>query len=96
MLRKIRVFLRNTPQQRLLAQWLFYKCHIPLVLHFQQYLVEIPIGTAFPAGVLVFMSVPSTRLLPKTKKNSMVWVRERTIQTVRPPLVGEVIANFSE
>jgi hypothetical protein len=26
--------------------------------------------------------------------NSMVWVRERTILTERPPLVGEVIANF--
>jgi hypothetical protein len=25
--------------------------------------------------------------------NSMVWVRERTIPTERPPLVGEVIAN---
>jgi hypothetical protein len=31
----------------------------------------------------------------KTKKlNSMVWVRERTIPTERPPLIGEVIANF--
>jgi hypothetical protein len=28
------------------------------------------------------------------KKNSMVSVRERTIPTERPPLVGEVIANF--
>jgi hypothetical protein len=28
------------------------------------------------------------------QKNSMVWVRERTIPTERPPLVGEVIANF--
>jgi hypothetical protein len=28
------------------------------------------------------------------KKNSMVWVRERTIPTERSPLVGEVIANF--
>jgi hypothetical protein len=28
------------------------------------------------------------------KQNSMVWVRERTIPTERPPLVGEVIANF--
>jgi hypothetical protein len=28
------------------------------------------------------------------KKNSMVWVRERTIPTKQPPLVGEVIANF--
>jgi hypothetical protein len=30
----------------------------------------------------------------KTKLHSMVWVRERTISTERPPLVGEVIANF--
>jgi hypothetical protein len=30
----------------------------------------------------------------KTKTNFMVWVRERTIPTERPPLVGEVIANF--
>jgi hypothetical protein len=28
------------------------------------------------------------------KKNSMVWVRERTIPAERPPLVGEVNANF--
>jgi hypothetical protein len=28
------------------------------------------------------------------KTNSMVWVRERTIPTERPQLVGEVIANF--
>jgi hypothetical protein len=28
------------------------------------------------------------------KLNSMVWARERTIPTERPPLVGEVIANF--
>jgi hypothetical protein len=27
------------------------------------------------------------------KKTSMVWDRERTISTERPPLVGEVIAN---
>jgi hypothetical protein len=29
-----------------------------------------------------------------TKLNSMVWVRERTTPTERPPLVDEVIANF--
>jgi hypothetical protein len=29
-----------------------------------------------------------------TELNSIVWVRERTIPTERPPLVGEVIANF--
>jgi hypothetical protein len=27
-------------------------------------------------------------------QHSMVWVRERTIPTERPPLVGKVIANF--
>jgi hypothetical protein len=30
----------------------------------------------------------------QTTTNSMVSVRERTIPTGRPPLVGEVIANF--
>jgi hypothetical protein len=30
----------------------------------------------------------------KTKLNSVVWVRERPIQTERPPLLGEVSANF--
>jgi hypothetical protein len=28
------------------------------------------------------------------QKNSMVWVRERTVPTERLPLVGKVIANF--
>jgi hypothetical protein len=32
-------------------------------------------------------------ILGGKKNNSMVWVRERTIPTERPPLVGEVIAN---
>jgi hypothetical protein len=32
--------------------------------------------------------------LLKEKLNSMAWLRERTIQTERPPLVGEVSANF--
>jgi hypothetical protein len=43
-----------------------------------------------------YMSQPFRGLIKKLKKklNSMVWVRERTIPTERPPLVGEVIANF--
>jgi hypothetical protein len=32
--------------------------------------------------------------LKKKKLNSIVWVRERTIPTKRPPLVSEVIDNF--
>jgi hypothetical protein len=37
----------------------------------------------------------SISLSPKNKQsNSVVWVRERTIPTERPPLVGEVSANF--
>jgi hypothetical protein len=35
-----------------------------------------------------------TQIKLKTKLNSMVWVRERTIPTERSPLIGEVIANF--
>jgi hypothetical protein len=31
--------------------------------------------------------------IPKTKLNSVALVRERTIPTERPPLVGEVSAN---
>jgi hypothetical protein len=31
---------------------------------------------------------------PETKLNSVAWVRERTIPTERPPLVGEVTGNF--
>jgi hypothetical protein len=34
------------------------------------------------------------RLTNRLKLNSMVWVRERTIPTERPQLVGEVVANF--
>jgi hypothetical protein len=29
-----------------------------------------------------------------TKLNSVAWIRERTIPIERPPLVGEVSANF--
>jgi hypothetical protein len=32
--------------------------------------------------------------IKQKKLNSMVWVRERTIPTERPPLVDEAIANF--
>jgi hypothetical protein len=36
----------------------------------------------------------ASKMQTNKKTNSMVWVRERTIPTKRPPLVGEVIANF--
>jgi hypothetical protein len=32
----------------------------------------------------------------KKKKNSMVWVRERTIPTERPPLLGEVLPTCAD
>jgi hypothetical protein len=44
-------------------------------------------------GHLVFPVYVVTYKVNK-KLNSMVWVRERTTPTERPPLVGEVIANF--
>jgi hypothetical protein len=40
---------------------------------------------------VLFLSLSKEK---KKKKNSMVWVRERTIPTERPPLLGEVVANF--
>jgi hypothetical protein len=39
-------------------------------------------------------STGTHKVTVQTETNSMVWVRERTIPTERPPLVGEVIANF--
>jgi hypothetical protein len=44
--------------------------------------------------IFSFFNCYSISLDQKKEKNSMVWVRERTIPTERPPLVGEVIANF--
>jgi hypothetical protein len=35
------------------------------------------------------------KLIALIIKTAVVLVRERTIQTERPPFVGEVIANFS-
>jgi hypothetical protein len=33
-------------------------------------------------------------IVKELRRNSMAWVRERTVPTERPPLVGEVSANF--
>jgi hypothetical protein len=45
--------------------------------------------------IIYIVNVTNTLKITQTKKkNSMVCVRERTIPTERPPLVGEVIANF--
>jgi hypothetical protein len=52
----------------------------------------------FPIGpflVWCYTVIPGATQL-KTKLNSMAWVRERTILTERPPLVGEVGANFAD
>jgi hypothetical protein len=47
----------------------------------------------FSARNLKFSSYLTENWL-KVKLNSVVWVRERTIPIERPPLVGEVSANF--
>jgi hypothetical protein len=49
----------------------------------QPYRLALPI-----TGIALFFSYETKQT------NSLVWVRERTISTERPPLVGEVIANF--
>jgi hypothetical protein len=53
--------------------------------------VATKIQTRSASHVLVGTRTCSQNLY---KTNSMVWVRERTITTERPPLVSEVIANF--
>jgi hypothetical protein len=53
---------------------------------------SVHIRAAFRLHVLL---LPAWFLpLPKRKSNPVAWVRERTIPTERPPLVGEVSANF--
>jgi hypothetical protein len=47
-----------------------------------------------PIGVRGLLKGKSFTFYIKLKLNSMVWVREGTIPTERPPLVGEVIANL--
>jgi hypothetical protein len=47
-----------------------------------------------PPLQLLFSGFPSPSRSHVKKKNSMVWVRERTIPTEQPPLVDEVIDNF--
>jgi hypothetical protein len=64
---------------------------------------SLAVAALTTAFLWLWMGTDKFRLLAKgwmyanqqTKQtNSMVWVRERTIPTERPPLVGEVIANF--
>jgi hypothetical protein len=42
----------------------------------------------------VYITKPPTLIVIKFKENSVALVIERTIPTERPPLVGEVSANF--
>jgi hypothetical protein len=48
------------------------------------------------AGIVVTSRRRYGRLYDKPKLNSVAWVRERTSPTERPPLGGEVSANFWE
>jgi hypothetical protein len=64
-------------------------CILPLLSKWAQ----SPLGLSM-WEITYMMYVCTKQLQYKTKLNSMVWVRERTIPTERPPLVGEVIANF--
>jgi hypothetical protein len=49
-------------------------------------------AVAFPRNVLRECLTPS--IFVAQSKYSMAWVRERTILTERPPLVGDVSSNF--
>jgi hypothetical protein len=72
-------FILESPVSLLVTDFLFlYHCHRTL-----RRVNTIWVGQA-----------QHTSYTPQNKTNSMVWVRERTIPTERPPLLGEVVANF--
>jgi hypothetical protein len=66
-----------------------------------RWLGRIPLKCQFIYGLYGAISQKMTTFITtvvrtsKKKLNSMVRVRERTIPTERPPLVGEVIATWS-
>jgi hypothetical protein len=59
-----------------------------------------PSGTTFYLNLFIiggdvnFLRAKSSWTIRIPSKNSVAWVRERTIPTERPPLIGEVNANF--
>jgi hypothetical protein len=47
-----------------------------------------------PFPVTYYINIFSTVMLSKQQTNSVAFVRKQTMPTDRPPLVGEVSANF--
>jgi hypothetical protein len=99
--------LNTTPHFYLCDEWVnnYYQCPICLFrincLSFQTVVNRNKSDTSVhdpPVIILRYIGcrpyTNSVTTLYKLKLNSMVWVRERTIPTERPPLVGEVIANL--
>jgi hypothetical protein len=84
-----------------LVTWPYSKCRPPAWTQTSApCLIAIPRRSQIPVTIPIgefFSSIAeyTSDFKWPTKKNSMVWVRERTIPTERPPLLAEVIANFS-
>jgi hypothetical protein len=76
-------------------------CTYSLLLSYEQRILVLIHYCIIFVGCFTIISATTLRVYSveqqsKKQTNSMVWVRERTIPTERPPLVGEVIANFCE
>jgi hypothetical protein len=61
-------------------------------------IVRVSLFPRYPQNIMLLLcwihrKIASGQIL-KLKLNFMVWVRERTIPTERPPLVGEMIVNL--
>jgi hypothetical protein len=71
----------------------------PEIISFDKFLKFLvmqfsPYSNTFPWVWSIYSSHTSVLIHPEYNNNSVVWVRERTIPTERPPLVGEVSAKF--
>jgi hypothetical protein len=71
--------------------------HVWIVHRLRQYRHSPLFYSSNPPSVVIssIVKIMRKKMLQTNKQtNSMVWVRDWTIPTERPPLLGEVVANF--
>jgi hypothetical protein len=74
--------------------FLFFWFHLRIRVFLKETDRQTLLGEGKLKEIFIIFLIPFYLQAVLTKLNSMVWVRERATPTERPPLVGEVIANF--